>query len=52
MTRDQTAQLLIQLAQGVVRPLLRRSCLNDYCGAVRDRLFIQATRIAADENNR
>lgn len=32
MTEEKSAQLTIRLAPGVVRPLLRRSCLNDYCG--------------------
>ncbi|MEI8040851.1 MAG: hypothetical protein WCL11_05550, partial [Verrucomicrobiota bacterium] len=32
MTRDEGAQLMIRLSPGVVRPLWRRSCLNDYCG--------------------
>jgi ATP-dependent helicase/nuclease subunit B len=32
MTRSEGAQLMIRLAPGVVYPLWRRSCLNDYCG--------------------
>ena len=32
MTKDEGAQLRIRLAPGVVRPLWRRSSLNDYCG--------------------